>query len=605
MERLSVVFAGLLLVVSLAAHAVKPSEIPDPDVEYGPPGGLPMPKTILFSASPDQIAADAEEWAKRGISAFFLDQVARDWSSDIWATDKEPWTIGASDATFQKSKEAAAVCRRIGSELFLKIAFDRHFEWFNDTQWQKINHNFRQFAIFARDAGCHGIALDIEYVGDQYSFGWEGYDYKGYSREDLVLKVRDRLRTAVAGMYDEFPDMIFLTFPDCGFSLGSAIQTAWIEEAALRNAPGGVHYCTEHTYRNPNIREMFAYIWTINHFFRHTLSNRAYRYWLEQCSIAPGIWPFGFNYESVHEPGMTRDAFRQGFAASLMLGRRYNWIYSHNCYEQLVGRQLDLCRNPAEVETYLKVLTDREIVTTPKYLNLAQELREMRLRDYSGELGFEPFAACMGPDDTPALQVVPKDSMGGSASDVLWDMACRHFRGEAISFRRFFGTQTDWMVIGPFPSAEKLQGHNVAFPPEQEIDLKAEYDGVDGKARWREYKAPSDRASVDFTKVFNPTENVCAYALCYVTSPVEREAQIRAGTNDAGKIWLGGKLVLDYPEEGGAILDRDIIPIVLPSGKTPILVKVCNGVNNWGFVFRITDRTGNPIPDLRFGLVKE
>jgi len=35
--------------------------------------------------------------------------------------------------------------------------------------------------------------------------------------------------------------MVLLTFPECGLNLGTAIQVAWIEEAARRHAPEGVH----------------------------------------------------------------------------------------------------------------------------------------------------------------------------------------------------------------------------------------------------------------------------------------------------------------------------------------------------------------------------
>src|SRR5689334_2556387 len=74
----------------------------EPGLAYGnAPANFALPKTILFSVSPDEIIADAEEWQRHGINAFFLDDVARDWSSDIWSTDGEPWTIGASDKTFQ------------------------------------------------------------------------------------------------------------------------------------------------------------------------------------------------------------------------------------------------------------------------------------------------------------------------------------------------------------------------------------------------------------------------------------------------------------------------------------------------------------------------
>jgi hypothetical protein len=83
-------------------QVLKPSQVVEPGLTYGAAGDLPLPKTILFSAGPDAIIADAEEWARRGVGAFFLDFVARDWSSDVWAADQKPWTAGESDETFQK-----------------------------------------------------------------------------------------------------------------------------------------------------------------------------------------------------------------------------------------------------------------------------------------------------------------------------------------------------------------------------------------------------------------------------------------------------------------------------------------------------------------------
>lgn len=231
----------------------------EPGVRYGHAADFPLLKTIVFSVGPEEIIADAAAWAGRGVSAYFLDFVARDWSSDIWATDGEPWTIGPSDKTFQKVRHAVAVARSLGQEVFLKIAFERFFEWFNDTAWQRIENNFRQFARFARDTGCTGLALDIEYVGAQYDYAWSGYTYRGYTRADLHRKVRERMTRVAQALYDEFPTMVFLTFPEQGFDLGGAVHVAWIEEAARRHAPGGVHYCTEQTYRNPNIRYMLAH----------------------------------------------------------------------------------------------------------------------------------------------------------------------------------------------------------------------------------------------------------------------------------------------------------------------------------------------------------
>ena len=584
------------------AGAVLPSEQAEPGLTYGADAGFPLPKTILFSAGPDSIIADAEEWSRRGVNAFFLDFVARDWSSDVWAADSKPWTIGESDETFQKVSHANEVCRRIGSETFLKVAFDHPFEWFNEVAWRRIDDNFRQFAIFARDTHCTGMALDIEYIGEQYSYDWPGYTYDAYTRHDLFEKIRARMTQVIRVLYDEFPDMVFLTFPEQGFSLGAAIHAAWIEEAARRNAPGGIHYCTEYTYRNPNIRYMFAHAWACNALFHEILSPNAYGYWTEKCSIAAGIWPFGFNYQSVADPGMSYDEFRQGYAASLMMSSRYNWIYSHNCYDQLIGRKLDAYKGDADLNVYLRMMAAKEVVTTPKYATLAQDLRRMRWRDYSADLNLMVCPQFSGPSDVPHLGLMPVKLLDPRLLQQNWTLALDYFHGGQVNLHEVFGTVTHWMLIGPFDNADDFSGHRAVYPPEQSIDLQAEYDGLNGKVRWREYNQEGALASVDLAKVFTPTEHVCAYALCYVTSPTERNVQIRLGTNDSGKLWLGDKLAFDYPHEGTATLDRDIIPVTLAEGATRMLLKVCNGVHHWGFVFRITDPNGRTAQGLRYSV---
>lgn len=599
-------WALALCVLAAVARAQTATELEarrvEPDVSYGQVPDFPLPRTILFSVGPDEILTDAAEWSRRGVGAFFLDFVARDWSSDIWATDGEPWTIGPSDRTFQKVRSATAAARALGQEVFLKIAFDHFFEWFNDTAWSRIEDNFRQFARFARDTGCTGLALDIEYVGAQYDYDWPGYDYRGYTRADLYRKVHRRMTRLARVLYDEFPEMVFLTFPEQGFNLGGVVHVAWIEEAARRHAPGGVHYCTEYTYRTPNLRHVLAHAARCTEYLDRLLSARARRYWRARCSLAAGVWPFGFDYQETHAPGLTVEELRQGYAASLMVSRRYNWIYSHNSREQLLGRKLEVYPPGFDIRPHLEVFARREIVTTPRYLALAREIRALRRRDYSADLGLAPVVSLTGPSDTPHLRLFPAALRQPREQEVAWRLALDYFRGAEVNFRAHFGTQTDWWLIGPFPGGEGLAGHHTRYPPEQVIDLGAEYDGVAGKVCWRAHRQSGPHASVDLTRVFQPAEKVCAYALCYVHSPVAQDAQLRFGSNDAAKIWLDGRLVYDYPHEGTVHLDRDLVPVQLPRGTTPLLIKVTNGLRNWGFVLRLTDAQGRPLKGVRLRL---
>jgi hypothetical protein len=363
-----------------------------------------------------------------------------------------------------------------------------------------------------------------------------------------------------------------------------------------------VHYCTESTYRSPNIRFMLGQAALFNEQFRRLLSPRAWKYWQTHGSIAAGVWPLGFDYQATHDPGLSVEEFRQGLAGSLMVSRRYNWIYSHNSREQLLGRNLEVYAHRVDIRPYHAVMAERQIITTPKYLALAREIRALQLRDYSAELGVAPGITLVGPEDTPRVYLTPAAHRNPREQETAWRLALEYYRGGTPRFREHYGPITDWLLVGPFASDGQLGAHHAVLPPEQSPDPRAEYEGLNGKVRWQAYRAPADAVSVDLTRCFQPTERVCAYALCFVTSPVEQDAWLRFGSNDAGKVWLGGRLVHDYPREGRVELDRDIVRIRLPKGTTPLLVKVTNNLRNWGFVLRLTDDRGRPLQNVTYGL---
>jgi hypothetical protein len=226
----------------------------------------------------------------------------------------------------------------------------------------------------------------------------------------------------------------------------------------------------------------------------------------------------------------------------------------------------------------------------------------MVLRDYAKELGLTLVPTFAGPREEVEAGLMPENVYAHTSvarlNQRLWDLGLRLNRGEAIDLAKELGTQTHWMLLGPFDNKDK-QGYAAVYPPEKELDLTSEYDGASSKIRWIEYRAAPGRASIDLTKVFHPTEQVCAYALCFVVSDQARDVQIRVGANDAWKLWVGGAPVYENPEEGRIILDRDIVPVNLPAGTTPILLKICNNRKDWGFIFRITDADGMAVNDLK------
>ena len=580
-----------------------PSQYSEPGLAFGRCDELSMPKNILYSASPDEIIADAEAWQERGIDGFFMSGCVSGWEGNVWATDGDPSTIGESDETFQRAKRATELCEQLGMETLALMSFSRLFDWFDDEAWRHTEDNFRQFAIFARETGCKGIVIDAEYVMAQYYFEWDGYDYDGYNQEDLVEAIRSRMTRVAAAMYDEFPGMALVVMPELEFRLGTHIHTAWIEEAARRDAPGGVHYCAGYVYRNHTFRYVLGRGWLDNMFVQRMLSKRARRYWTKRCGLSPGVWPFGFPEYLGHGPELTPEELRHGLAGSLMIARRYAWVFTGGCKAQLLERNMDAYKREEDIKDYIRVLADEEMVITPKYVDLAKEIRSMKLRDYSRDLGLAVEAVILGPDDYGMLDLVPSSSFTPQQQKEFWRIAVDRINGRASGLKNRLGTLNHWMLIGPFPNEGiEFRGHGAVYPPEESIDIAAEYDGVGGKVRWVEYAQEDGFTSMDLTKVFTPAEQVCAYALCYVTAPEEISIQIRLGANDSSKLWVGGELIFDYPEESGAILDKHVIPAALPAGTTPVLLKVCNGEGQWGFVFRITDTKGRPLSNVRYSI---
>jgi hypothetical protein len=575
----------------------------EPKVTYGRVPSLPFPKTILYSVSPAALAADADQLLKLGFDAFFITGVASEWSTDVWGSDGESWTIGRSDKNWQTVRKANERCQQLGAETFLTMAFTHRFDWFDDLAWQKIENNFRQFALFAKTSGCTGVAIDIEYIGEQYSYSWEGYDYVGYSRRDLAELIRKRGTQIAGAVLDAFPEARFLTFPEQYYHLGTWLHIAWIEEAARRNAPGGIHYCTEYTYRRANIRHMFAHAWLNNRVLQSLLSEKGKTYWMNKCSIAEGLWPYGEDPDnSGHGVAPTPDEYRQAYAASLMAGSSYNWVYSHDAYEAMLGRSNKSYPGQAAVADYLPIMRERQMATNPEYVRLAQDMRRLILRDYSQELGLTLAAAIIGPLQDSAMDIIPNKLILGSPNaalqDSLWDIARREFEGEMVDLPALFPAQRDWLLIGPFANKEKC-GFATIYPPELGINLNAKIDGLNGQVRWTEYHCASSSIMVNMAEELKPSEEVCAYALCYVKSDRARKVQIRVSGNDVWKLWIGGKLLHESADAGRMILDREVVPTTLQAGTTPILIKVCNNKRDWGFVLRITDHGGKPVQGLR------
>jgi hypothetical protein len=175
--------------------------------------------------------------------------------------------------------------------------------------------------------------------------------------------------------------------------------------------------------------------------------------------------------------------------------------------------------------------------------------------------------------------------------------------GVQIDLTTHWGLITRWMMVGPFDNANGI-GFNTVFPPEKGVNLKATYRSKDQKEiRWQEHVTMLPAGLVDINKVAGPLHGATYFAYTAVSSPTERPVEIRAGSNNAVRIYLNGKEVYFREEyHHGMQMDQHVGHGLLKAGRNDILIKVCQNeqtdswAQQWSFQLRICDAIGGVVP---------
>jgi hypothetical protein len=160
-----------------------------------------------------------------------------------------------------------------------------------------------------------------------------------------------------------------------------------------------------------------------------------------------------------------------------------------------------------------------------------------------------------------------------------------------------------WHLAVPFDN-HNAAGFPVAYPPEKGVDLSAKYRGKEGaEARWLGYTTTDPKGVVDLNKVLGKQKGTVAYAYAVIDSPAARPVQVRAGSNNALKVFLNGKEVIGVEEyHHGMRVDQYTGKGTLRAGKNEVLVKVCqneqteNWAQSWSFQLRLCDSVGAAVP---------
>jgi len=164
----------------------------------------------------------------------------------------------------------------------------------------------------------------------------------------------------------------------------------------------------------------------------------------------------------------------------------------------------------------------------------------------------------------------------------------------------------DWLVLSPIQLESDADG-GVAIEKNQipdEGNLKPKANDkvtIAGKEfTWQKVKA--SEYYVDLNELAKqPTEKTVAYAVCYVRAEAERkDLQLKMGSNDQGKVYLNGKVLLKTSEPRGLNQDDDVARnVTLNRGMNVVVFKVFNeGGSDWQGCLRFAEANGKVVTNL-------
>jgi hypothetical protein len=175
--------------------------------------------------------------------------------------------------------------------------------------------------------------------------------------------------------------------------------------------------------------------------------------------------------------------------------------------------------------------------------------------------------------------------------------------GVDVDLPTHFGFIRGWQLLAPFDNVKGV-GFAKAYPPETSVDLTKSYTGKsDKEIRWVEHVTTDPYGQVDLNKVVGKNMGVVGYAYAVVESPKVQSVQVRAGSNNAIKMFLNGKAIFFREEyHHGDRMDQHVGIGTLKAGRNEVLIKVCqneqteNWAQKWSFQLRICDAVGGAVP---------
>ncbi len=167
----------------------------------------------------------------------------------------------------------------------------------------------------------------------------------------------------------------------------------------------------------------------------------------------------------------------------------------------------------------------------------------------------------------------------------------------AVELRPVRNWATEWNVVGPWPNPRTLGTElsaavDSSYAPEKDPAITASYSSPwSDRVRWKRASASPD-GQIRLNPHFTPNEWVAAYAQAFLYSPVEQEATLLFGADDAHVLWVNGDRVSE--RQGRHISRADELEVTVPllAGWNRVLLKVADLDGGWAFQMRVADPGG-------------
>ena len=141
------------------------------------------------------------------------------------------------------------------------------------------------------------------------------------------------------------------------------------------------------------------------------------------------------------------------------------------------------------------------------------------------------------------------------------------------------GFLRDWSVIGPFPNEDKAPLDNAIHPPEEQLTLKAEYDGLGGKVKWQPARLGSNR--LDLATIFQKAEDADAFAVACLQARQATKAMLSVEFAEGVRLWLNGQELFASAAPQGQKTGKRDLAIDLAQGENVLLAMVSHLKGPW------------------------